>query len=406
MRHPQTHLSAGVPFSQVVQFIRHSLQTPGKKTMKPKNITIFYLSFGSGHQVAAESLAAALRREAPSLRLHVVDPFANNIELLPKVIDSLQALSITLIPGLYDTLWRKGTPGSLYESITELSFLQDLLIGKIRENDARIIVATHVMATAMSLSIKAEYPIEKVFGVVTDFGLNSYWPLEGVDAYFVAHRELKNTFAYRGCQPEKIYPTGIPIRLPFENICRPINTNPGSPLHILLITGGVRSGAYVDVKNRLFSLLETLNTFDSSMLHLTIVTGNQEKIYQSIREKQNQYAYKIDTRGFVDDMSALISSHDLVISKPGGLIVSECMACGTPMILFQAGPGQEQANVEFLARHGAALQGTPPDMLRKSIETLINHPERLAAMSQRALVLGKPFAARMIAKHILRLSHT
>ena len=370
--------------------------------MDTTNITILYLSFGSGHQVAAESIAAALQKESPEINMRVVDPFINYIDILPAVLDRLQALSISLMPSIYDTIWRRGAPGSLYERITELGFLQDLLKDEIRQNKAKVIIATHVMATAMTVTLKREYEIEKVFGIVTDFGLNSYWPLKGVDAYYVAHEELKNTLVYRGCRPEIIYPSGIPIRLSFENADSSQYQMHKKPLHVLLIAGGLRSGAYIEVKRRLFDLLDALEETKIKTIRLTIITGAQEKLHNALIQKMNNYAFKINALGFVDNMRDLIAIHDIVITKPGGLIVSECLACGTPMILFQAGPGQEQANVEFLARHGVALRGTDPQDVVDSIQICLNEPNRLITMSNRARELGRPFAARDIAQHILK----
>lgn len=367
-------------------------------------ITILYLSFGSGHQVAAESVAAAIQRENPNISLRVIDPFANYIETLPAVLDRLQALSISLIPSIYDTLWRRGTAGSLYERITDLGIFQDLLKDEIQAHQVKVVVATHVMATAMTIPLKREYNIEKVFGVVTDFGLNSYWPLREVDGYFVAHEELKNTLIYRGCRPDVIYPTGIPIKLSFESLESHPYKRAQKPLNVLLIAGGLRSGAYIEVKNRFFKLLDALNQFDATQLNLTVITGNQEKLFRALLEKKDSYPFEIVPLGFTENMQYYLSTHDIVITKPGGLIISECLACGTPMILFQTGPGQEQANVEFLARHGIALNGTNPEDVANAIQVCLEEPSRLTTMANRAKNLGRPNAAKQIARHILELS--
>ena len=51
----------------------------------------------------------------------------------------------------------------------------------------------------------------------------------------------------------------------------------------------------------------------------------------------------------VDD---LVAASDLVISKSGGLIVSEVMARGTPMIVIDPIPGQEEWNADYVAGTG------------------------------------------------------
>ena len=46
---------------------------------------------------------------------------------------------------------------------------------------------------------------------------------------------------------------------------------------------------------------------------------------------------------------------DVIITKPGGLTTSECIAKELPMILVDPIPGQEARNVEFLLNHQMAL---------------------------------------------------
>jgi len=43
---------------------------------------------------------------------------------------------------------------------------------------------------------------------------------------------------------------------------------------------------------------------------------------------------------------------DVVVGKPGGLMISECMALGKRMVLTDPIPGQEKRNAEFMARCG------------------------------------------------------
>ena len=55
-------------------------------------------------------------------------------------------------------------------------------------------------------------------------------------------------------------------------------------------------------------------------------------------------------------MDDLVAASDLVITKSGGLIVSEVLARGTPMLVIDPIPGQEEWNADFVAGSGAGLQ--------------------------------------------------
>ena len=50
-----------------------------------------------------------------------------------------------------------------------------------------------------------------------------------------------------------------------------------------------------------------------------------------------------------------MSASDLIITKPGGLTVSEAMAKELPMAIFRSYDGQEKDNAEFLKRHNLSF---------------------------------------------------
>ena len=51
-----------------------------------------------------------------------------------------------------------------------------------------------------------------------------------------------------------------------------------------------------------------------------------------------------------------MSAVDLVVTKPGGLSVSECLAKAKPMLLVSPIPGQEERNADYLLEAGAAIK--------------------------------------------------
>jgi processive 1,2-diacylglycerol beta-glucosyltransferase len=71
---------------------------------------------------------------------------------------------------------------------------------------------------------------------------------------------------------------------------------------------------------------------------------------------------------------------DLVITKPGGLTTSECLAMGLPMIVNAPIPGQEERNADFLLEQGVALKAIDSVTLAYRIEYLMHNPEKLAEM--------------------------
>ncbi|HAT30767.1 MAG TPA: galactosyldiacylglycerol synthase, partial [Janthinobacterium sp.] len=97
----------------------------------------------------------------------------------------------------------------------------------------------------------------------------------------------------------------------------------------------------------------------------------------------------------------LMACADLVITKPGGLTTSECLAMGLPMIVNSPIPGQEERNADFLLEQGVALKAFDAVTLEYRIRHLLDNPAKLADMSAKAKLLGRPGAAAQVLRRVL-----
>ena len=77
------------------------------------------------------------------------------------------------------------------------------------------------------------------------------------------------------------------------------------------------------------------------------------------------------------------------------------LALGLPMIINSPIPGQEERNADYLLEQGAALKAINAVTLEYRIHWLLDHPEQLAAMRERARRLGRPGAAVDVLQHVL-----
>ena len=71
---------------------------------------------------------------------------------------------------------------------------------------------------------------------------------------------------------------------------------------------------------------------------------------------------------------------DLIITKPGGLTVSEALACNLPMAIFNAIPGQEEENAEFLIDNNMAVRLEKNATCSQTIKKLLLNQSELEAM--------------------------
>jgi processive 1,2-diacylglycerol beta-glucosyltransferase len=106
-------------------------------------------------------------------------------------------------------------------------------------------------------------------------------------------------------------------------------------------------------------------------------------------------------QGFTDKVERLMACADLMITKPGGLTTSECLAMGLPMIVNSPIPGQEERNADFLLEQGVAMKAFDAVTLEYRIAYLLKNPAKLADMRQKAQALGKARAAQDVVDVVL-----
>ena len=136
---------------------------------------------------------------------------------------------------------------------------------------------------------------------------------------------------------------------------------------------------------------------------MIVVCGNNAKLKKDLEIRQKSEPRLKRVFGFVDFMDELMAVSDLLITKPGGITVSESIATGLPMILIEPIPGQEEANADYLVEQGAAVKARNLPVLVSKLGLLIGSPYRLKAMSERAKAISYPFAAKTVVDEAVKL---
>ena len=94
---------------------------------------------------------------------------------------------------------------------------------------------------------------------------------------------------------------------------------------------------------------------------------------------------------------------DVMITKAGGISVTEAMDSGLPMILYGSIPGQETWNERYLSSNGAAVIAKSikdiPRMADKILADTIIHSSFKYGLSK----VSKPHAARDITDEVLKV---
>jgi processive 1,2-diacylglycerol beta-glucosyltransferase len=195
-----------------------------------------------------------------------------------------------------------------------------------------------------------------------------------VDAYICGSEYTKQGMIERKMPKNKIFPFGIPVRKDFLYNTESKNKLPGEYFSVLLMGGGMGLKFIAPVLKRLIE--------NEYKLNIVVVCGNNKSLKEALDKEYNREIInkKINIIGFTKNIPDLMDEADVIITKPGGLTVTEAIAKRLPMLLPYAIPGQEQENMSFLFDSGAAVDVRKLHKFNDVLNSLIEHPEKLQEM--------------------------
>jgi processive 1,2-diacylglycerol beta-glucosyltransferase len=339
-----------------------------------KKILILTTSTGEGHNQAAKSISSTFEKSGYEVITH--DFLKNNSKLLTKLFIKGYEISASFFPKTYGFAY-KLTDTSFTNKLLSLvfSFTKIKMNTLIKKTKPSIILVTHPFAVNIMGSLKRKGINIPVIVIVTDFKAHATYIDKNIDAYITASENTKLDLSNRGIDSNRIFSYGIPIKDEFfENKLDIKDSKNDDYFNILLMSGSM------GLKNISYVLRELMNS--SNKLRITVVCGKNEKLKESLLKEYTNTTKnkKLHIIGFSRDIDSLMEYSDLIISKPGGLTVSEAISKKLPLLIPFAIPGQETQNVEFLTSNGYALYIDNLLEINLIIDNLISNPKELEKM--------------------------
>ena len=228
--------------------------------------------------------------------------------------------------------------------------------------------------------------------------VHGLWLNEGVQRYFVASEPTRLALLERGVAGSRIEVSGIPVRPEIAEaksapeMRRKHGLPDAGPL-LTLFGGGVEARRVRLIVERLLAGGEPAT--------LAVVAGRNEALSQALAPLTDGPQVRLRRYERIDFVDDLVAASDLVITKPGGLIVSEVLARATPLIIIDPIAGHEEWNADFVAGSGAGIQLRYPDGVALAARYLVADEARLALMRRQAQRVGRPRAALDVAARVL-----
>jgi 1,2-diacylglycerol 3-beta-galactosyltransferase len=159
-----------------------------------------------------------------------------------------------------------------------------------------------------------------------------------------------------------------------------------------MLTGLAVGSRRVD---RLVDSLNVLNHFGIPM-QLAVVAGKDEKLFHELSEMEWHIPVKLYE--YVQNVPTFMKAADFIICKAGGLIVTESLASGLPLMLIDVIPGQETGNADYVVQNEAGdLAREPMEVLETMSHWMLDGGKVLRQRAENARRLGRPNAAFQVA---------
>lgn len=373
--------------------------------MRPLRVLVFSATYGAGHVKAAEALIAALRMNEPSAEIIHEDAIA----LISRVLNQLLRSSYIGVIKHAPKIW-----GKYYHRTQEIandSLIQRFLntfgrrqfINYIRDLEPDVIVCTYptVAGVLAQLRLKGELGIP-VVTVVTDYTVHSHWIHFGVDCYIVGSPQVAMGFVKRGIKASRIQVSGIPVNPRFEREADKDERLSKLGLEKDRLTFLIMGGAY-GVLGKAKWMCNLVANFDGPVQAI-IVCGKDRKLYRSLDSIVQEARNPVVRFDFVNYVDELMSIADVIITKAGGLTVSESLTKQLPMIIFKPIPGQEENNATYIEEIGAGRIARTDRELISILDELITNTQEIKKMSNAAAQTLPRHSAEKGVKAILELA--
>ena len=361
-------------------------------------VLILSITAGQGHHNSGKALVDGL--EAQGAQCLMIDTLEHINNLIKGSVEYGYLALTEHSPHAFGAGYRLAEKRNKSESRYAPVRLTSKLMSKKLENlitefgpDA--IVCTHPFPAQYISELRIRGT--STYGIITDFTIHPFWEETNLDYYVTPSPFLENQMEKKGIPSEKMLPLGIPVNPKFSYITDKIEARKklGIPdkTTIFFISGSMGFG---NIPKQIKKLINMSLDFQ-----IIAVSGRNERMKRKIDRIAQKSDKKIFSFGFVDNIDVIMDASDFMVTKPGGLTVSEGLAKELPLILTDPIPGQEDRNVEFLLNNGLAMLATSTFPIDECIYQLMTNTTHLEQIKNNIRKAARPDSAKQLSEFII-----
>jgi processive 1,2-diacylglycerol beta-glucosyltransferase len=369
-----------------------------------KRILVSYATAGAGHKKAALAIKKALDAAGGDAEVTIIDSLDYMTAFFRWTYPRIYIFLVNRIPRIWGVCYYMLDNKVFYGLVSWIRHLTNWLHSRRLESylageDFDVIVSTHFLLNDVVSMAGKKRIGSYLINVMTDFRPHSFWYASGADMYVVAHESAKRDLMKRcGVAGERIQVLGIPIDTVFSErkdrarLGKALGID-GSVFTVLVGSGGFGVGPIAEIIRSFKGI--------SVPVQLLVVCGKNNPLCMLVTEMSEDIGIPVKAYGFIDNMDELMEASDVIVTKTGGMMSSEALSKGLPIVAIAPIPGQETKNFEVLSEIGVAIEGREAGDIPRIIEKLYNDPAGMKRIKDRIESVKRPDAARDIARHAL-----
>lgn len=304
-------------------------------------------SMPSGHHQVADAICENIYANSSDMECKKIDILSEWSSFIEKGIVTSYLYWIRRFPMSYAWTYRQFAYRSKSErnhrgyEILFLKKVKDLL----KKEQPDLIVCTHGFSSLFINQLKKSGECNvPTLNIYTDFFINDVWGCSHIDYHFVPNLKIKQELSTKySIDRNRIFITGIPISSKFDVPMSQKQINSDEPFQILVAGGSVGLGNIAELLKK---------RRDQVDCRLTVLCGANKSLYGEINQMTGDFAVAYPYISSKVEMNQIYNEVDAILSKPGGVTVSEAIRKDLPIFISSALPGQEQINLQLLTEMG------------------------------------------------------
>jgi processive 1,2-diacylglycerol beta-glucosyltransferase len=342
-----------------------------------KKIIIMTVGFGGGHKAMARNLTEVIHQADPSVKVKTIDAIH---DAWPAFSDgTAKAYAGSTSRG--NAFWFR-----LYYVITDrfpapMRWFGQIMFKKYaralyaKERPDLMIATFPFLADVAVQARDYHHGTTPVIVTVTDASrVQGIWLSKRADMTLTATPDTVEYMVGRGLDEDKVRFVGFPAAKQFyKPLAKPVvrkRVGLKTDVFTILLTAG---GAGLN-QQKVLAVARAISKLRTPY-QIILNAGNNDDLRKEFESMKFPYAEHVIVEGFTDKMPDYIAASDVICCKSGWLTINEALVLQRPLILYDAVPGHEEQNVDYVVKNNfGRFEPEPQDVVRE-IRRLMTHPK-------------------------------